>query len=294
MPERRHVTRVFDTHHHVGELALGIEEVTGEAAVTRKADEHRAMLDDFGITAVAVIPGFQYERTRGIDDTRRINTDIASYRDADRTRFPVALGILEPLYDLKANEEELERLVSELQIDGIAWHTRYQAVAVSDRRMHQLVERVADRGLPCYVHMFYESGLESPWMLIDLARAHPEATIVALDAFSGATNVRWMDDIAERCPNVLFDTAIAFPLLRPIDSFVEKFGSERLLFGTDSYAKPLLYNYPSSLNELLYSPMPQQDLEAILGGNFLRLFPQAVERIEAASTERGDADAVTR
>lgn len=217
MPERRHVTQILDTHHHVGELALGNEDVVGEGAVTRKADEHREMLSDFDISAVAVIPGFQYERTHGIEDTRRINSNIAAYRDADRKHFPVALGILEPLYDLRANEEELDRLVTELEIDGIAWHTRYQAVAVSDRRMHQLVERVADRGLPCYVHMFYESGLESPWMLVDLAKAHPDATIVALDAFSGATNVRWMDDIAERCPNVLFDTAIAFPLLRPID-----------------------------------------------------------------------------
>lgn len=279
MLERREVARIIDTHHHVGQLALGNETGSVESSVTRKADEHRAMLADFGITAAAVIPGFQYERTHGIADTRRVNDAIAGYRNADPRHFPVALGVLEPLHDLAANEEELDRLFGELSLDGVAWHTRYQGVAVSDRRMHQLIERVADRGRPCYVHMFSESGLESPWMLLELATAHPEATIVALDGFSSATHVRYMEDIAARCPNVLFDTAIAFPLMRPIDTFVQRFGSERLLFGTDSYAKPLLYNYPAILNELMYSPMPQADLEAIFGGNFLRVFPQAAARL---------------
>jgi len=281
MLERRHVARIIDTHHHVGQLALGNETASVESVVARKADEHREMLADFGMAAAAVIPGFQYERTHGIADTRRVNDAIAAYRDADPHHFPVALGVLEPLHDLVANEEELERILGDLALDGVAWHTRYQGVAVSDRRMHELVERVADRGRPCYVHMFSESGLESPWMLVDLATAHPHATIVALDGFSSATHVRYMEDIAERCSNVLFDTAIAFPLMRPIDTFVERFGSDRLLFGTDSYAKPRLYNYPAILNELLHSPMPQADLEAILAGNFLRLFPHVAARFEA-------------
>lgn len=283
MPERREVARIIDTHHHVGRLALGNESEAAESAVARGADEHRAMLAEFGIAAAAVIPGFQYERTHGIADTREVNDSIAAYRDADPRHFPIALGVLEPLHDLRANEDELDRILDDLGLDGVAWHTRYQGVAVSDRRMHALVERVAARGRPCYVHMFSESGLESPWMLVDLATAHPDATIVALDGFSSATHVRYMEDIAERCPNVLFDTAIAFPLMRPIDGFVSRFGSERLLFGTDSYAKPLLYNYPAILGELLHSPMPQEDLDAIFGGNFLRLFPQAASRIGAAA-----------
>lgn len=278
MLERRQVELIIDTHHHVGELALEVDSV-GVSAERGYADEHREMLTDFGIRAAAVMPGFQYERTHGIVDTRRINDSITAYRDADPVHFPVALGVLEPLHDLRANEEELDRLVNELKLDGVGWHTRFQGVAVSDRRVHELVERVADRGMPSYVHMFSESGLESPWMLIDLAAAHPEATIVALDGFSSWTHVRYMEDIAERCPNVLFDTSIAFPLTRPIDNFVKRFGAERVIFGTDFYARPRLYNYPSVLGELLHSPMPQEDLDAILGGNFLTLFPQAAHRM---------------
>ena len=148
--------------------------------------------------------------------------------------------------------------------------------------MHALVDPATERGLPCYVHLFAESGMEEAWSLLDIARAHPDATIVALDGFSGSTQTRYLIDVAERCPNVLFDTAIAFPLMRPLDAFVEAFGSERLLFGTDSYARPVLYNTPSVLHELRASEMAQDDLENILWRNFLRLFPQTENRLGLA------------
>ena len=284
MREPRTTTHIIDTHHHVGELSLGIgDDGTGtNGTAIRPVEQHARMLDDFGFTAACVIPGFQYDRTNGIADTRRVNDGIAAYRDSRPSRFPIALGTLEPLHNFSACRAEADRLVDELRIDGLAWHTRYQGVFLSDRRMHALVDLATERGLPCFVHLFAESGMEAPWSLLDLARAHPEATIVALDGFSGSTQTRYLMDIAERCPNVLFDTAICFPLMRPLDTFVETFGSERLLFGTDSYAHPVLYNTPSVLHELQASPMPQDDLENILWRNVTRLFPQIVTRLGLA------------
>jgi predicted TIM-barrel fold metal-dependent hydrolase len=284
MREPRTTLHTIDTHHHVGELALGIGDdgAGGDGTEIRPVQIHADMLDSFGFTAACVIPGFQYDRTEGIADTRRVNDGIAAYRDSMPSRFPVALGTLEPLHSVQACRDEADRLVGELQIDGLAWHTRYQGVFLSDRRMQALVDLATEHGLPCYVHLFAESGMEEPWSLLDLARAHPEATIVALDGFSGSTQIRYLMDIAERCPNVLFDTAIAFPLMRPLDTFVETFGSERLLLGTDSYARPVLYNTPSVLHELRASEMPQADLENIMWRNFLRLFPQATSRLGLA------------
>lgn len=284
MREIRSTDYVIDTHHHVGELSLGLanEEVGGDGARIRPVELHEEMLDSFGFTAACVIPGFQYDRTEGIASTRAVNDAIAAYRDSKPTRFPVALGTLEPLHTLEACRDEADRLVDELGIDGLAWHTRYQGVFLSDPRMHAFVDLAVERGLPCFVHLFAESNMEAPWSLLDLARGHPEATIVALDGFSGSTQARYLMDIAERCPNVLFDTAICFPLMRPLDVFVETFGSERLLFGTDSYARPVLYNTPSVLHELLASDMPQDDLENIMWRNFVRLFPQALTRMNLA------------
>jgi predicted TIM-barrel fold metal-dependent hydrolase len=286
----RTTTRIIDTHHHVGELALGMGEQTGtgEGTSIRPVEVHTEMLDFFGLAAACVIPGFQYDRSDGIVNTRTLNDGIAAYRDSCPSRFPVALGTVEPLHRESLCRGEIGRLVEELRIDGLAWHTRYEGVALSDRRMHVLVDQAAAHGLPCYVHLFSESGLEAPWSLLDLAKAHPEATIVALDGFSGATQIRYLMDIAERCPNVLFDTAICFPLLRPLDEFVARFGSRRLLFGTDSYARPLLYNTPSVLHELQASDMPQDDLENIMWRNFVRLFPQASNRLGLAVLDASD------
>ncbi|MFM1722060.1 amidohydrolase family protein [Rhodococcus sp. PAM 2766] len=281
MRESRLTKYAIDTHHHVGELSLGIgDDVTGRDDTSiRPVEIHEQMLDSFGFTAACVLPGFQYDRTDGIANTRRVNDAIAAYRDSKPTRFPVALGTLEPLHTFDTCRDEADRLIDDLNIDGLAWHTRYQGVFLSDRRMHTLVDLAVERGLPCFVHLFAESNMEAPWSLLELARAHPEATIVALDGFSGSTQTRYLMDIAERCPNVLFDTAICFPLTRPLDTFVETFGSERLLFGTDSYARPVLYNTPSVLHELMASDMPQDDLENIMWRNFVRLFPQALTRM---------------
>ena len=282
MSPARTTAHIIDTHHHVGELALGMGEegASGEGTRIRPVEVHTAMLDHFGLAAACVIPGFQYDRSDGIANTRALNDGIAAYRDSLPNRFPVALGTVEPLHREALCRAEITRLVDDLQIDGLAWHTRYQGVALSDRRMHVLIDLATERGLPCYLHLFSESGLEAPWSLLDLATAHPDATLVALDGFSGATQIRYLFDIAERCPTVLFDTAICFPLLRPLDEFVARFGSERLLFGTDSYAQPLLYNTPSVLHELQASDMPQDDLENIMWRNFLRVFPQAAARLD--------------
>lgn len=272
---RRTVRHIVDTHHHVGSLAIGAAEERATTAEPRDPVEvHHAMLDRFGMSACAVMPGLQYERPHGIVNTRDLNDAIAAYRDSS-PRFLAALGTVEPLHGLALCREELDRMVGALALDGVVWHTRYQGVAVSDRRMHALVDEATSRGLPCYVHMFAESNLEAPWMFADLARSHPEATIVALDGFSASTQVQYVFDLADRFDNILFDTAICFPLLRPLDAFVTRFGSERLLFGTDSYADPVSYNVPAVMEELLASDMPDEHLENIFWRTFCRLFPNA-------------------
>jgi predicted TIM-barrel fold metal-dependent hydrolase len=172
-------------------------------------------------------------------------------------------------------------MVGELALDGVVWHTRYQGVAISDRRMHALVDEATARGLPCYVHMFAESNLEAPWMVADLARHHPDAVLVVLDGFSGSTQVHEVLDLADRFGNLWFDTAVCFPLLRPLEAFVARFGSGRLLFGTDSYADPVSYNTPAVMAELLASELDDEQLDDIFWRTFCRLFPSAGKALDA-------------
>lgn len=118
-------------------------------------------------------------------------------------------------------------------------------------------------------------------MFADLARDHPEATIVALDGFSGSTQIQYVMDLADRFDNILFDTAVCFPLLRPLDAFVARFGSERLMFGTDSYADPVSYNVPAVMEELLHSDLDTEHLENVFWRTFCRVFPAAGEALRA-------------
>jgi len=277
---RRTVQHVIDTHHHIGKLAVGAasEQVDTGTGHYDAVGTHHAMLDHFGMSGCAVMPALQYERPHGIVNTREINDAITLYRTGS-PRFLAALGTVEPLHGLDLCRAELDRMVHELHLDGVVWHTRYQGVAVSDHRMHALVDEATERGLPCYIHLFAESNLEAPWMLAELAKEHPHALLVALDGFSSSTQVYYVNDLADRFENIIFDTAVCFPLLRPLDAFVSRFGSERLLFGTDSYADPVSYNVPAVMEELLASNMDQQHLENIFWRNFIRLFPKAKDAI---------------
>jgi predicted TIM-barrel fold metal-dependent hydrolase len=286
---------ILDAHHHIGELVIGdTGQDEGADSDPTSADAqaaHVAMLNSLGFSAAIVQPSLQYERPYGITNTQAVNDAIATYRDNDPRHFPVALGTVEPLHGTRVAEEELHRLATDLRLDGVTWHTRYQGVALSDRRMHHLVDVATELGLPCYLHVFAESNLEAPWMLEDIAANHAGATIVALDAFSAPTQINYIRGVADRCDNVLFDTALTFTHLRPLDRWVERFGSERLLFGTDAYVSPRPYNTPSVLHEINASDtLTPDDLTNIFWRNAVRVFPRIRERVSCPDDASSSSD----
>jgi predicted TIM-barrel fold metal-dependent hydrolase len=115
--------------------------------------------------------------------------------------------------------------------------------------------------------------MEAPWLLEELYHQHPDVTFVACDAFSGPTQVRFIMQMAERCPRLLFDTAIAFPLMKPLEEFVRRHGAERLLFGTDLYTSPPTYHYPHVLKEIMDGPsLTDEHKRKIFCENAERLF----------------------
>src|SRR5947208_14881435 len=120
---------VFDVHHHVGRAfdALGGELDPGAAdgaefAHTELVERLRIMAEG-GVRQALVIPGHGYLRPNGLADTRRVNDEIAAYRDRTPDRFPVACGIVEPR-DGEAALGELDRVAHELGLVAISFHTR--------------------------------------------------------------------------------------------------------------------------------------------------------------------------
>jgi uncharacterized protein len=121
---------VFDCHHHVGDVkaivagAFPHDELSTADARGLEMSQRVAIMDRDGCRQAAVIPSHAYERPNGQADTRAVNDAIAAYRDALRERFPVAIGVVEPLHGA-VSLTELDRCRNELGLAGISFHTRF-------------------------------------------------------------------------------------------------------------------------------------------------------------------------
>jgi len=252
--------RVFDVHAHIGDLAASRTAI--------------ALMDRSGISAGVAMLDHAYEWPNGIADTRRVNDQVAALRQRLPERLPVALGTLEPFHGQDAGLAEIERIVTELHLDGLVWDHHAQGTGIDDQRMVAFVQELARRGLPAFIHANALDMRESPAHIESLAQRVPEARIVALGALSALQRESELRRIAEGCPNLVFDTTVTLPI-GPIERYVGIVGAERLVFGTDMYANPTWASTtPPVLDNILRSEhLSDQDKRRIVWDNAARLFP---------------------
>lgn len=264
--------RCFDIHHHVGSLALDDSASTAGTDPAADMAVRLRVMDRHEIDAAAVMPSLQFSRLQGAADTMAANDAAAAYRDANSERFPVAIGTVDPLTGPEACAREIDRAVNELGMAGLVWHHRFQGLFLSDQRMQPLLRQTSELGVPVFIHLFAESTMEAPWALEKWAERFPEQTFVGLDAFTSFTQSKYLLAIGRRCPNILFETAGAFPLGRIIQEFVAELGAQRVIFGSDLYVDPMTWDSPSSLLEIrMTESISDDDKHAILVGNSRRL-----------------------
>jgi len=264
--------RVFDVHQHVGHLAVAEE----HGGSTSDVETRLAMMKEAGIDAGCLSASLQYDRSEGWRSTVKVNDGLAEYRESRPDLFPVALGAVDIVAGVANAVSEARRLGEELGFAGINWHHRYQGLFADDRRMHQVLEVVDELNMVAAIHLFADSTMENPDALERLAAAHPGVTFIALDALSGFAQSRALLGVLERCPNVVVDTAGCFGLARVIDTVVGEFGAERVLFGTDLYTTPRMWNYPVGLIEVASSTdLTTAQKSQITYGNAARIFRMA-------------------
>lgn len=266
------VRTIFDCHTHVGPAGSPTE---GRYDVVADRAFRTALMDRSGIRASVLMASHNYERPKGAADTQRQNDFVAWYRNEHRERFPVALGTVEPLHGEAAGVAELHRMKEELALDGVVWHNYFSGATIDDPRMVSFARTAAGLGLPVFVHLNVEGPLESAIELEVLAQKVPEASFVALAAFSTRANVHELRIVGEHCPNVSFETSLAYPMGQPILHYAERFGSERVLFGTDLTVNPQrVWSHPIGLADILESDrLSEADRANILWRNAERLFP---------------------
>jgi predicted TIM-barrel fold metal-dependent hydrolase len=268
---------VLDVHHHVGDAftALGGDL---DPAAGMSADEYNrvelqsrlAIMDGDHVRQAVVIPGHGYLRPNGIADTRRVNDGIAAYRDRMPERFPVAVGIVEPQHGALLLDE-IDRGHDELRLAGISFHTRFQGVSLDSRWIATGAERIAALGMVPVIHAMDETPEEALWKLTALARAVPDAPILALDAFGSYESTRQCFFVAELAPNLRFDTSLSYNF-DFIEEFARRFGAERVVFGTDLYSWPVGRRVSHLLGQIVASELDARDKALILGGNARSLF----------------------
>jgi len=276
---------VFDVHHHVGRAfdALGgeLDDGAGDvAALTRRElTERLRIMDEGGVSQALVIPGHGYLRPNGLADTRRVNDEIAAYRDATPARFPVACGIVEPRDGPRAFDE-IERVRSELGLAAISFHTRFQGVSVDSRWVLRYLDRMGELGLVPIIHAMDDTPEEALWKLASIARSLPDLTILALDAFSSYEATRQCFFLADVATNIVFDTSLSYNF-DFIEEFAMRFGSERIVFGTDLYSWPAGRRVSHLLPQILGCGLSRDDKAGILGGNARRLLGVAADAGDA-------------
>lgn len=268
---------ILDCHHHVGDVShlVGDLSATGGtqppvAAPSQEMAARLAIMDAAGVAQAVVIPGHGYERPQGIGDTRAVNDGIAAYRAARPDRFPVAIGIVEPQHG-RQSFAELDRVHRDLGLQGISFHARFQGVSMDDPRIHDYVGYLAALGLVPVLHAMTESADESLWKVAQIATDFPDVAMLVLDAFSTFEGTKEASAVADRCPNLVFDTSLSYNF-DFLEVFVRRFGAERVAFGTDLYSPPLGRRISHLLAQIVESPLPHTDKAAILGGTARRLF----------------------
>lgn len=269
-------SKIFDVHQHFGSLEFSVDKKSsGEQENEIEKDYKRRVniMEKYGISQGCIMPSLQYDRPNGQKDTENINDRISRYKKEKGVKFPLALGTVEPLHGADVGVKEIERIKDELDLDGVVWHHRFQGTHVADSRMKNFLKRMEELSMPAVIHIFSESNLEAPIELENLAMSFPDMNFLALDSLSSPTNANYMISICKRLDNIYIDTACLFAVGRLVDKFVDEVGVDRVIFGTDLYLNPDLYNYPMALGEIENSEtLSNADREKIFSKNVWKLF----------------------
>jgi hypothetical protein len=107
-----------------------------------------------------------------------------------------------------------------------------------------------------------------------MAEEFPAMTFVALAALATREDTEQASQIAKRRKNILFDTGpIVFDREIGIERFVKRFGSDRVLFGSDLYAMQPSYRKPTTTLEVIRnSQITKEEKANILRHNAVKLF----------------------
>ncbi len=197
----------------------------------------------------------------------------------------IYFGCIHP--DMEGAEQELAR-VAALGLKGVKLHPVYQGVDIDDVRFVRILAKAGELGLTVVMHAGDDIGFPG------VVRCSPEMTRRALRQAGGVKLIcahmggwRNWERVAEHLADTsaMIDTAFSLGSITPLEEgyyapeqlrmldeesfcqLVRAFGSQRVVFGTDS---PWA-DQAESLRQFNALPLTDAEKEDILGGNAGRL-----------------------
>jgi len=256
--------KVFDIHAHLDPPAENFSDFgPPEEVIAKDYSQRVKYLDRNGIEQSVLTTGFTYRRTEGIVNTRKMNDLVAAYVAKHSDRFPVGIGTVQ-LSDGEASLVELERMAKDLKFKGVIWHHGYTGFNIDHPFMRPILRQARDMKLIPFIHC-RQPEHEALWRLEVLAEEFPDMTFVALDTFTTGEDREHAAQILARRKNILCDTgACVYNGERTIETFVKRFGAERLLAGGDGGAT-------LNLQVVRNANLTPQEKQMVLSGNARKL-----------------------
>jgi len=234
---------------------------TGVQHVNWGWDQIRPLLLEAGITGAAPIPPVEdiYDRyDPGF-------TDTPAWQDCRRRAHQYLLGLKDPEitiypYFFVWNDFAYEDLGPKYV--AIKWHRHPDEPVYhyDDPRCRQFLDAVRERQLP----ILLEESLENTLFFLEKLAPDLKVIIPHLGGLSGGYVALDRAGVWRR-PQVFADTAVA--ATPEIKDFIRRFGTERLLFGSDyPFGSPA-----TELEKIFNLNLTADQTRAVLGDNFRRL-----------------------
>lgn len=240
---------IVDSHVHIGRCRvfgrdLGEQDVLGS-------------MDRFDIELSVVQP------YPGAPDAAAVHDQIASLRETSGGRV-VGLASLNPHRDEAEYFGEIERCVRRLDFVGVKLHTIGHAVDPGSADATTVFTTARELEIPVMVHTGPGLPFADPTLLLSPARRFPEVTIVLAHAGHGIVTGNAVA-VAEVSDNFVLETSWCRP--GDIGMMVDRLGSDRVMFGTDSPN-----NVSTEFAKYASLELSEAERSAVMGGTARRVF----------------------
>ena len=239
---------ILDFHAHMNESDFGYMPAASPESMLKCMDACNTILTCF----------CSHNALAGTD--RKGDRDVVEkYPERFKAYHIVLSRYLDVETDIKSVEENQDIYV------GFKFLCDYYGVALSDERHKPYFEYANQHRLLVLSHTWGKSKFNGPEIAEEILEKYHNLVFIAGHSFFGEWDKAV--DLARKYPNLYLELTAVHAVRGPIDYFVEKIGSERILFGVDLP----WFSYYNGIGALLSADISDEDMRNILYRNGKKL-----------------------